>query len=135
MTKSAGAGKSRAAARPAPREGPRLVPQAELRLILSTVPTTPPDLARRLARKLVEDRLAACVNVLPAVVSVYLWKGAIQEDREALLIVKTTSRRCRACAQALKELHPYDVPEIVVIGPEAVSEPYWRWVVESVGAG
>lgn len=113
-------------------EGPRLIPQPDLRLILSTVPATPPALPGQLARLLVEQHFAACVNILPAVQSVYLWQKTLQHDAEVLLIIKTTSRRCRACAQALKEHHPYDVPEIVVIGPEAVNEPYWLWLQSAI---
>ena len=112
----------------APKEGPRLLPQPELRLILCTAPLTPPGTPSRIARLLVEKKLAACVNILPSVQSVYVWEGKLQNENEALLIIKTSSRRCRACAQMLREEHPYDVPEIVVIGPEAVNEPYWLWV-------
>ena len=87
---------------------------------------------RALARELVEQRLAACVNVLPRVESIYRWQGKIETDAEQLLLIKTTAERVDALRAALVARHPYEVPEFVVIKPELVAEPYRAWLVESV---
>lgn len=118
----------RKSSRRGPPEGPRLLPKPDLRLMLCTVPLTPPGTPTKLARLLVEKKLAACVNIIPTVQSIYHWEGQVQADAEALLIIKTSSRRCRAAAHALKEHHPYEVPEIVILSPEAANEKYWLWV-------
>jgi periplasmic divalent cation tolerance protein len=100
-------------------------------LALSTVATA--EDAEHIARELVRRRLAACVNVVPGVVSVYRWRGEVQRDEERLLVVKTRASAVEALRTALVELHPYDVPELVVIAVEAGHEPYLRWIEESVG--
>ncbi|HEY8515242.1 MAG TPA: divalent-cation tolerance protein CutA [Candidatus Binatia bacterium] len=89
--------------------------------------------AVRVARTLVERRVAACVNVLPGVRSIYRWQGAVQDDGELLLIVKTTRARRDALVEALREVHPYEVPEVVALDPTFVAPAYARWLVESVG--
>jgi periplasmic divalent cation tolerance protein len=83
------------------------------------------------SRVLVSDRLAACVNVLPAMTSLYWWKGAIEEDREQQLVIKTTSDRIAAIEARFRELHPYELPELVVLSAEA-SNAYLAWIRESV---
>ncbi len=88
--------------------------------------------AERLARALVEGRLAACVNVVPGVVSTYRWKGAVERDEEQLLVVKTRADRIDALREALVTLHPYELPEFVVLPVEAGHAPYLAWVRESV---
>jgi periplasmic divalent cation tolerance protein len=90
--------------------------------------------AGALARTLVQERLAACVNVLPPMTSVYRWKGAIEEDREQQLVMKTTAERVDALGARLRELHPYELPEFVVLDAKA-SEAYGAWVRESVRLG
>jgi periplasmic divalent cation tolerance protein len=89
--------------------------------------------AGSIARTLVEERLAACVNVLPPMTSCYRWKGAIEEDREQQLVMKTTPDRVDALARRLRELHPYELPEFIVLDATA-SEAYGVWVGESVSA-
>ncbi|MDD5309894.1 MAG: divalent-cation tolerance protein CutA [Deltaproteobacteria bacterium] len=81
-----------------------------MRLVVSTAPK---DKALELARAVVEERLAACVNVLPGARSVYVWEGKICEDEESVLLMKTTDAGVALLASRVKELHPYDVPEIV----------------------
>jgi periplasmic divalent cation tolerance protein len=98
--------------------------------VLTTVGSE--DVALRIARELVERRLAACVNVIPSVRSVYRWEGAVQDDLELLLIVKTTSVRLPTVEDAIRALHPYEVPEIVALPTHHVAASYARWVVESV---
>ena len=83
------------------------------------------------ARVLVSDRLAACVNVLPAMTSLYWWKGSIEEDRERQLVIKTTSDRVDAIEARFHELHPYELPEFIVLSGEA-SSAYLQWLQASV---
>lgn len=89
--------------------------------------------AERVARALVERRLAACVNVVPGVVSTYRWKGEVERDDEHLLVVKTRADRVAALREALVTLHPYELPELVVLPVEAGHAPYLAWIRESVG--
>ena len=88
--------------------------------------------AERLARALVERRLAACVSVVPGVVSHYRWQGELQRDEERLLVIKTRSERLDALRRALAELHPYELPELVAFEISAGSEPYLAWLDEGV---
>jgi periplasmic divalent cation tolerance protein len=97
---------------------------------LSTVGTA--EDAERLARALVERRLAACVNVVPGVVSHYRFKGELCRDEERLLVIKTRAERLDALRAALVELHPYQVPELVALEITAGHEPYLAWLDESV---
>ena len=85
------------------------------------------------ARVLVTDRLAACVNVLPPMTSLYRWKGVIEEDREQQLVIKTTSDRVAAIEARFRELHPYELPEFIVLNAGA-SAAYVAWLDESVAA-
>jgi len=89
--------------------------------------------ADRLARALVERRLAACVNVVPGVVSHYRWKGELQRDEERLLVIKTRAERIEALREALRELHPYELPELVAFEISDGSPEYLKWLDEGVG--
>jgi periplasmic divalent cation tolerance protein len=104
---------------------------SERLLVLTTVARA--EDAERIAEELVGRRLAACVNVLPGVRSIYRWKGAVERDEERLLVVKTRADRFEALRETLLALHPYEVPEVVAVSIEAGSEPYLRWLDESVG--
>ncbi|NUU03771.1 divalent-cation tolerance protein CutA [Herbaspirillum robiniae] len=97
-------------------------------LVLTNVPDE--ELARSLARSLVEGGLAACVNVLAPVASVYRWQGAIEQAVEVPLLVKTTQARYPEVEQAIVAAHPYDVPEIVAIPVSAGLPAYLRWMDE-----
>lgn len=88
--------------------------------------------AVRLARALLERRLVACVNILDSVRSLYRWKGAVEDDREHLLFMKTRGDRYPALESALEELHPYDVPELIVLPIERGSSSYLSWIDENV---
>jgi periplasmic divalent cation tolerance protein len=90
--------------------------------------------AAAFARTLVEERLAACVNVLPAMTSIYRWKGRVEQEREQQLLIKTTAGRVEALAARLRELHPYELPEFIVLDA-AASTAYEAWVVDSTRAG
>jgi periplasmic divalent cation tolerance protein len=87
--------------------------------------------ARRIARALVRERLAACVNVVARVESVYRWKGKVETAREALLVIKSTTARSKRLAARVKELHSYDVPEALTLRIASGSADYLRWVRES----
>jgi|RhiMethySRZTD1v2_1073278.scaffolds.fasta_scaffold498225_2 periplasmic divalent cation tolerance protein len=100
---------------------------------LSTVGSA--EEADRLARALVERRLAACVNVVPGVVSHYRWQGELQRDDERLLVIKTRAERIEALRDALRELHPYELPELVAFEITAGSEAYLKWLDDSVLGG
>ncbi len=85
---------------------------------------------RRIARKLVEERLAACVNLQPGITSVYRWEGAIEEAGECLLIAKTSNERLEALTGRLRALHDYELPEIVAVPVTAGLPGYLSWVAE-----
>ena len=104
-------------------------PGAAARIVLITAPDV--ERARALARSLVGARLAACVNVVPGLTSVYRWEGAVQEDAEALLVVKTTAGRLPELTRRVLREHPYDVPEIVALRPAEVEARYLAWLVEA----
>jgi periplasmic divalent cation tolerance protein len=97
--------------------------------------TTMPDDARadELARTLIDERLAACVNVHGPMMSTYRWKGQVERDAERQLVIKTTRARLPALEQRLGSLHPYELPEFIVIGPEGGSDAYLRWVGDETG--
>ena len=84
-----------------------------------------------LARTLVEERLAACVNVLAPMTSTYQWKGTIEQDREQQLVIKTTAARLPALEARLRDLHPYELPEFLVLPVSTGSEAYLQWVRDS----
>jgi periplasmic divalent cation tolerance protein len=93
----------------------------------------PPDDAPRIARALVEQKLAACVNVIPGVKSFYFWDGALQEDGESTLVVKTTDAAVGDLTAAVKKLHPYSVPEVIALPLSDAGNPeYLSWVKSSV---
>jgi periplasmic divalent cation tolerance protein len=94
-----------------------------------TCPTA--AVARRIARALVDERLAACVSIVPDVRSVYAWKGKRCEDRELLLLIKSARRRAAALTRRVKALHPYDVPEIIQLPVVSGHAGYLRWIDES----
>ena len=97
-------------------------------LVLCTAPDE--DVATRLARGLVNERLAACVNLLPGVRSFYRWKGEVHEDPEVQLLIKTRASRLEALEVYLEREHPYEVPEIVAVPLARVEAKYLKWMVE-----
>ncbi|HXI29218.1 MAG TPA: divalent-cation tolerance protein CutA [Vicinamibacterales bacterium] len=100
---------------------------SDLILVLTTMPDD--ERAEALARTLVEERLAACVNVHGPMTSTYRWKGAVERDAERQLVIKTTRERRPALEARLHELHPYELPEFVVLSGEA-SAAYRAWAAE-----
>lgn len=101
-----------------------------IRIVLCTFPN--PETARQIGTTLVEKQLAACVNLVPGVESIYRWQGKVETAGEILAIFKTTTAAFPAFERALGELHPYEVPEIVAIEPSAVAESYAQWVMAEV---
>ena len=99
-------------------------------IVLCTVPDA--DLGATLAQELVEDRLAACVNVVPGLTSVYRWQGAVQRDAECLLIIKTRCDRFAALRDALKARHPYELPEIIAVPVSDGLPAYLAWIDDSL---
>jgi periplasmic divalent cation tolerance protein len=91
--------------------------------------------AERIAEAMVEQGYAACVNVVPGVTSFYRWKGEVTRDAEWLMVMKTTTARFEALREALVEMHPYDVPEVVELPIERGHAPYLEWIDASVSAG
>lgn len=94
--------------------------------------TTCPDQASAdtVAQALVEEGLAACVTQIPGATSVYRWQGRIERASEIQLLIKTRVTVCAATMARLAQLHPYELPEMIVVEPRDVSEPYLRWVNE-----
>lgn len=88
--------------------------------------------ARKLARHLVENHLAACVNIVPQVRSIYRWQENVEEETEWLLLIKTTARNFDAVRAAILELHSYDVPECICIEVEDGSPAYLQWIDDSM---
>jgi len=99
-------------------------------LVLSTVPDDPS--AEAIARTLVEERLAACVNLLPPMISIFRWQGAVERGAERQIVMKTTRARLDALEQRLTELHTYELPEFIVLPIDRGTDAYLAWVREQV---
>jgi periplasmic divalent cation tolerance protein len=99
-------------------------------VVLVTAPTV--ESAAEMARALVEEGLAACGNVIPGVRSIYRWAGAIHDDPEAVLLLKTDRRLVAALKERLPALHPYQVPELLALPVEEGLPPYLAWLAASV---
>ena len=102
---------------------------SERLLVLSTVARA--EDGERIARALVERGLAACVNVLPGLVSIYRWKGAVEREEERLLVIKTRRDTFAALRDALVALHPYEVPEVIALPIVDGHAPYLAWLDEN----
>jgi periplasmic divalent cation tolerance protein len=94
-------------------------------IVLTTLPNN--EEAETLAEKIVAAKLAACVQILPPVKSFYFWEGAIQKDREHLLLIKTLAEKFAELEKFIQETHSYEVPEIIALQTEKVSESYLNW--------
>jgi periplasmic divalent cation tolerance protein len=93
--------------------------------------TAPEERAVELAGRLVKQRVAACVNVLPRVRSIYRWEGQLEDSDEALLIIKAPRAGFDALERAVRALHPYEIPEIIAVPVVAAHAPYAAWVAEN----
>ncbi|MES2440060.1 MAG: divalent-cation tolerance protein CutA [Verrucomicrobiota bacterium] len=103
---------------------------SDVLVILCTFPDS--GQARQIGTALVEKQLAACVNLIPALESIYRWQGALETATEVLAIFKTTAAAFPAFERTLTELHPYEVPEIIALAPEKVAGPYRAWVLGQI---
>jgi periplasmic divalent cation tolerance protein len=102
-------------------------------LVLSTAPAGPgDDTAEQIARALIDERLAACVNIHAPMVSIYRWKGTVERDSERQLVIKTTRDALNTLEKRLRELHPYELPEFIVVAASGGSEKYLEWVTQEV---
>lgn len=108
-----------------------LTSAANVRVLLSTIT---PGKARTVAATLVEERYAACVNLVPGVRSVYRWKDALCDEPETLLVIKSRADQVDALARRLAELHPYEVPELLCLTPESALPAYLAWLEGQVRA-
>jgi periplasmic divalent cation tolerance protein len=100
------------------------------RIVLTTAGSE--EEAKKIARHLVESRMAACVNIVPQVTSIYRWKENIEEGGEWLLLIKTTAAAFEKVRQTIVELHSYDLPECICLTIEEGSPNYLQWIAESV---
>jgi periplasmic divalent cation tolerance protein len=101
------------------------------RIVLTTVGVK--QVAEKLARELVERRLAACVNIVGPIRSVYRWRDNIEDEQEFLLLIKTTAESTTELRSALKALHPYELPECIEIAVDGGSEEYLAWLAAETG--
>ena len=99
------------------------------RIVLSTAGSE--EEGARIARSLLERKLCACVNLVPKIRSLYRWEGAVQDDAEVLLIMKTTRDKLGPLSDHLAEIHSYDVPEVLAIAVDKGSASYLEWLAES----
>jgi periplasmic divalent cation tolerance protein len=100
----------------------------KLSIVLTTAPSQ--EVANQLAHGLVSRRLAACVTIVPRVVSIYAWEGKLEQAEEALMMIKTRSSRYAEVEQHICTHHPYDTPEIVEIPADQVTQKYLQWVTQ-----
>ena len=107
-----------------------IVPGGDARIAITTAGSR--EEAEQIGRTLVEERLAACVNLLPGVTSVYRWREEMETAEEVLLAIKTTAVRLEELEAAVRRLHSYEVPEFVVLHPESMGKAYMEWVAGCV---
>ncbi len=105
-------------------------PAPEALVVLVTTPTV--EKAAEIARTLVEEKLAACGNVVPGIRSIYRWEGKLCDEAEALLVLKVPAKRFPELRDRIVALHPYEVPEVIALRIEAGSEKYVDWIVQSM---
>ncbi len=103
----------------------------QVMVALTTAPSV--EVAERIGGALVDERLAACANVVPGVTSIFRWQGEVQRESEVLVILKTTAAAVDALGRRLAELHPYEVPELLAFPIERGHAPYLGWVRAEVG--
>lgn len=107
-----------------------IVPAQDVRLVLSTAGSR--EEAERIAHALLAEHLAACVNLIPGLTSIYRWQSAVESAEEILLLIKTRAESVDRVEALVRTLHSYDVPEFLVLGSEAASKPYLEWLLQSV---
>lgn len=100
-----------------------------MRVVITTAPEAA---AEEIAARLVEERMAACGTVLAGARSIYRWKGAVERATESLIVLKTSESKASELMRRIREIHPYELPEIVSLAPDAVLAEYAAWVAEAV---
>lgn len=95
-----------------------------------TTPTI--EVAKNLAKSLIDQQLAACINIVPGIVSIYKWEGEVTEDKEALMIIKTRTSKIDDISQFIRHHHPYTVAEVISLPIEGGNPPYLKWLSDSV---
>ena len=103
----------------------------EVRVVLMTAPDM--EVALELGRRLVEERLAACANIVPGLTSIFNWQGEVKDESEVLMVLKTTGSVVDALVERAASLHPYDVPEVLALPVVDGYRPYLEWVRSEVG--
>ncbi|KAI1697286.1 cutA1 divalent ion tolerance protein domain-containing protein [Ditylenchus destructor] len=101
-------------------------------VVYVTVPSV--EVGKQIARRAVEGKLAACVNIIPQLTSIYEWDGRVREDTESMLIIKTKTDQLDRLKEMVLREHPYDVPEFITLPIEHGSEPFLKWVSKQVGS-
>jgi periplasmic divalent cation tolerance protein len=107
----------------------------DIEYLLISITTNSPEEAESIAKALVQERLAACVNIIPAIISIYRWQGKVHRDSEVLLVAKSRPELFEPLAARVKELHSYEVPEIIALSIVAGSKAYLSWIDEAVKRG
>ncbi len=97
------------------------------------VPCPSAEVAKSLAKAVLHARLAACANIIPQIHSLYWWEGEIQDDAEAVLLLKTDDAHLEALRERLLEIHPYEIPCVAVFTPDAVNDSYAKWLISELG--
>ncbi len=103
--------------------------------IVALVTAPDEDSAAMIGRTLVEERLAACANIVRGIRSIYRWKGDICDERECLLVIKTASGRFPQLEKRVRSMHPYEVPEIIALEISEGFKPYLQWIAENTRLG
>ncbi len=99
-----------------------------MKVVFTTLPDE--EKAKTMAKSLVEKRLAACVWVIPNLKSFYIWEGKLEEDNEVLLVAKTIDKKLDELIKAIRDMHPYEVPEIIALNTDYVLPEYLKWAEE-----
>lgn len=100
--------------------------------LVAYVTTPNEDVARNLAKQLIENRLAACVNIVKTIESIYEWKGVVEQDQESMLIIKTHSKKSDDLIKFVEKNHPYDCPEVITVKVDSGSKKYLDWIHETI---
>jgi len=111
--------------------GESVMENMEKRIVYITAPDQ--EEGAMIAKALVSEKLAACVNIVPSIRSIYMWKGEVCDEKEVLLIAKTTAQKFPALAQRVVSLHSYDIPEVIAAPIADGSIPYMEWIDEALG--
>ena len=94
--------------------------------------TTPQEKSEEIAEILLREKLCACINIIPGIKSMYWWEDKIQTDQEDILIIKTKEELIDPLTQKIKEIHPYDIPEVIALKVKGGNKDYIQWVLNSI---